>query len=521
MNSPGPVLTVHGVTKLFPGLRALDDVNLNLYPGEVHALMGENGAGKSTLIKVITGAYQRDEGQIKLQGKEIHPQSPLYAQALGISTVYQEVNLVPMLSVEENISLGREPKIGPSISWKQVRQRAQAALDRLGLQLDVTKPVASYSLAIQQMVAIARAVALDCQVLILDEPTSSLDDAETQRFFRVVNKLKSEGVAILFVTHFLDQVYEICDRITVLRNGTFVGEFPVLDLPKSALIRHMIGRELQDLTGNPVPAVEFADGATPQFAVEHLGRKGSVQQVDLTLHRGEVLGFAGLLGSGRTETMRLIYGADPSTFGKAVSNSQKPLPKAPAQAVKNHFAYCPEDRKAEGIFPELSVQENIIIARQVKNGWLKKISTKKQADIAKEAIKDFDIRTTDAEKPIGQLSGGNQQKAILARWLTVNTEVLLVDEPTRGIDVGTKAEIIKLVRKKSADGMSIIFVSSEWAEILQVAHKVLFFRDLRQIGELPNVNLTERQVADFIAEGAKDSEALAPQHLDAEPGGAN
>lgn len=483
---------------MFPGLVALDNVALDLRPGEVHALMGENGAGKSTLIKVVTGAYTRDGGSVTLGGDEIWPKTPLEAQGLGISTVYQEVNLVPMLSVAENIWLGREPKVAGMIKWGEVRRKAQEVLGRLGLDVDPDKPVAQCPLAIQQMVAIARAVAVDCQVLILDEPTSSLDDAETARLFEVIERLKAEGVAILFVTHFLNQVFEICDRVTVLRNGELTGEFLVSELTEGALIEHMIGRKLDDVSA--WREENSAINSTEILQTRNLGRRRAVTGVDLDVREGEVLGFAGLLGSGRTETLRMVYGADSPDQGEWNGGSTGSV--SPARSVRSGLGYCPEDRKGEGIFPEMSIRENVAMVVQVKQGWWRKLSRKQTEELSTRAIKEFDIRTTDGEKPVGQLSGGNQQKAILGRWFAANPKLMLLDEPTRGIDIGTKTEILKLVRDKSSnEGTAFLFVSSEWQEVLQVAHRILAFRDLKLIGEIPKEDFSTRGIAQFIAKG--------------------
>ena len=498
-----PILEMQGIQKQFPGVIALKNVQFRLFPGEVHALMGQNGAGKSTLIKVLTGVERPDGGEIHLNGKKIQPNSVLEAQEHGISTVYQEVNLCPNLSVAENVFIGRFPMRGPAIDWKRLQLLAQEALEALNIDVDVTLPLASYPVAIQQMVAIARALSTEAQVLILDEPTSSLDEDEVARLFNALRQLKAKGMAILFVTHFLDQTYAISDRITVLRNGEFVGEYMASELPRLQLINKMVGREIDERAfdrqsdeGNTESSDEKAF-----LSAKGLGRTGSMRATDLEVRRGEVLGLGGLLGSGRTETARLLFGIDKPDKGSIEINAQPAKLQSPHKAIQEGLAFCPEDRKTEGIVADLSIRENIVLALQAKRGIFKFINKKKQYAIADEYIKQLGIKTDDADKPIGQLSGGNQQKALLARWLATDPKMLILDEPTRGIDVAAKLEIMDLVKEQCRKGLAILFISSEMNEVLRVSDRIAVLRDRQKIGEMAGREATEQSVFRMIAGG--------------------
>jgi len=481
-----PLLSVRGLRKDFPGVRALDGVDFTLRRGEVHALMGENGAGKSTLIKVLTGVYRRDEGEILLEGRSIDPHSPAQAQQFGISAVYQEVNLIPFLSVAENIFLGRQPMQLGRIDWKQIHLRAADALARLDLEVDVTQTLNSYSIAIQQMVAIARALDIEAKVLVLDEPTSSLDANEVEHLFSVLRRLKTQGLGIVFVSHFVDQVYAISDRLTVLRNGRLIGEYEAACLPCLELIAKMIGKDL-----NAVQEMGARRGAEPPRAghrpflrVRGLARRGSMLPFDLEIRAGEVVGLAGLLGSGRTEAARLLFGLDRAGAGEVDIDGQRVTLNSPRTAIAHRFGFCPEDRKTQAIIPDLSMRENIVLALQASKGWTRRISARQQQELAASYIKTLNIATSDAEKPIKFLSGGNQQKVVLARWLASEPRLLILDEPTRGIDVGAKAEIEKLIAKLCAEGMAIVFISSELEEVVRDSHRVVVLRDRKKVGEL-------------------------------------
>ena len=484
-----PVLELSGVAKQFGPVRALSGVNLRLFAGEVHALMGQNGAGKSTLIKVLTGVYPADQGDMRLNGQSIRATSTLDAQRLGISTVYQEVNLCPNLSVAENIFAGRYPRRGLagawSIDWTRMHREARALLARLNLDIDVTQTLSSYSVAVQQMVAIARGLSIKSQVLILDEPTSSLDDEEVERLYVVLRQLRDQGMAILFVTHFLDQVYALCDRITVLRNGELVGEYPAAELGHNALIAAMVGRELVAAQGAQSTDGE-ARAAEPEWLqTRALNRRGHVKAVDLGIRRGEVVGLGGLLGSGRTELARLLFGLDRSDAGEIVLGGKAVRMDSPATAIQLGLALCPEDRKAEGIIAELSVRENIVLALQARQGLWPAISRVQQTTLAEGYVKALGIKTADVDTPIGQLSGGNQQKAVLARWLATQPSLLILDEPTRGIDIAAKQEIMNEILALAKQGMAVLFISSEMDEVVRVSDRIVVLRDRAKVGELP------------------------------------
>ncbi len=502
MTTPSPLLEATGLTKAFPGVKALTGVDFRLFPGEVHALMGQNGAGKSTLIKVLTGVHPPDRGEISLAGQAIHPETPLDAVRLGISTVYQEVNLCPNLSVAENIFIGRFPMRGGRIDWRTLNRQAEAELAELKLRIDVTRPLADYPVAVQQMVAIARAMTTDAQVLILDEPTSSLDAGEVAQLFDALRCLKDKGVAILFVTHFLEQVYAISDRITVLRNGELVGEYLARELPQLALVSKMVGRDIDSTEfSRSSDADRSGERAAPFLAARGVGKRGTVQPVDLDIRPGEVLGLSGLLGSGRTETARLLFGVDRSDSGEMQVDGRTARFASPRDAVRHGIGFCPEDRKTEGIVAELSIRENIVLALQAKRGLFRFLTRRKQAEIADRYIAQLGIRTPDAEKPIGQLSGGNQQKALLARWLATDPKMLILDEPTRGIDIAAKLEIMEQVLTLCRKGLAILFISSETEEVVRVSHRIAVMRDRCKVGELEAAEADEQAVLRVIAGG--------------------
>jgi galactofuranose transport system ATP-binding protein len=497
------LLEMTGISKIFPGVKALSNVDFKLRAGEVHALMGENGAGKSTLIKVLTGVYERNTGLITIEGEQISVKNPQEAQNIGISTVYQEVNLCPNLSVAENIYIGREPMKHGRIDWKEINNRAKVALSKLNLDIDVTKILNSYSVAIQQMVAIARAVDIKAKVLILDEPTSSLDENEVGKLFDIMKKLKSDGIGIIFVTHFLDQVYQICDRITVLKNGELVGEYEISQLPRYELVSKMLGKEI-----NEFEALENSkqfDKATkkPFIQAKQIARNASINEFNIDLFEGEVLGLAGLLGSGRTEMARLFFGADKIDNGEFIIDGKKSHISSPGDAINREIAFCPEDRKQDGIVGDLSVRDNIILALQTKKGITHKLSRKEQEKIADDYIKLLNIKVSSPEQLMKNLSGGNQQKVILARWLVTQPRLLILDEPTRGIDVGTKAEIQKLVLKLAGEGMSVIFISSELDETVRCCNHVAVLRDRNMIDELYGNDINQTVIMQTIAGGAQ------------------
>lgn len=497
---PEVLLEARGLTRAFTGVVALSGVDLTLRAGEVHALMGQNGAGKSTLIKVLTGVYPADRGELRLAGEPIHPRTPAAAQRLGISTVYQEVNLCPNLSVAENIFAGRYPRRDAAglwrIHWPRLHADARALLERLNLPLDVTRPLGSWSVAVQQMVAIARALAVQSRVLILDEPTSSLDADEVKQLFAVMRRLRDEGMAILFVTHFLEQMYAVSDRITVLRNGERVGEWTKDELPPAALIRAMVGRELgaAAVKGAGVAAAE----GPPLLEARGFGRRGLLQPLDLSLRRGEVLGLAGLLGSGRTELARLLFALERADSGELRIAGQPARLAGPGEAIRRGLALCPEERKVDGIVGELSVRENIVLALQARRGLWPVIGRAKQIELAQRFVQQLGIKTASIETPIAQLSGGNQQKAVLARWLAIEPALLMLDEPTRGIDIAAKQDVMDEILALAREGLAVLFISSEIDEVVRVSDRIAVLRDRRKVGELPGSS-SEQDVYHLIA----------------------
>ena len=496
------VLEMRGIYKSFPGVKALQNVDFYLREGEIHALMGENGAGKSTLIKVLTGVYSKDAGSIFLKDHsgpvQIH--SPQDSQRAGISTVYQEISLCPNLSVAENIYIARGK--GGMVSWRTMNSQAGKLLQSLGIDVEPTKQLAGCSIAVQQMVAIARAVDMDCRVLILDEPTSSLDESEVAKLFQLMRRLREKGVGIIFVTHFLDQVYEVCDRITVLRDGKLVGEYEIESLPRVQLVSKMLGKELDDMADikNDIPVIHQTD-SVPVYEAKNLCSSEGIQPFDFYIRRGEVNGFTGLLGSGRSESVRAIFGADRVISGNVKVDGKDVRITKPVDAMRQGIAYLAEDRKRDGIIGDLSVRDNIILALQVITGFFKPISKAKANRFAEEYIKLLDIKTASVNTPIKSLSGGNQQKVILARWLLTHPKYLILDEPTRGIDVGTKVEIQKLVLKLASEGMSVTFISSETDEMLRTCSRLLVMRDRKLVGELTGEQLTQNYIMNTIAGG--------------------
>ncbi len=502
MSPPPPMLTMTGVSKQFPGVRALSGVDFRLFPGEIHALMGENGAGKSTLIKVLTGVYPIDEGSVVLDGTPVAFGSPLQAQSGGVSTVYQEVNLCPNLSVAENVFIGREPRQFGRIQWSLMRARSRELLKRLQLDIDVTERLSEHSLAVQQMVAIARAIDISAKVLIFDEPTSSLDAGEVAQLFRVMRQLRDDGVAILFVTHFLDQVYEISDRITVLRNGRLVGEYLTRELPQLQLVEKMIGKELDVLEKLEEHTKRSLATSAPLVEAVELGRKGSIAPFSLTIHAGEVVGLAGLLGSGRTELARLLFGADRHDHGQILVDGAPATIRTPSGAMARDIAFCSENRRTEGLIEELTVRENVILALQASRGWSRPLPRRRQDELVDKYIKALRITPADPEAIVRNLSGGNQQKVILARWLITEPRLLILDEPTRGIDVGAKAEIQRLVVELSDGGLAVLFISAELDEVLRLSHKVAVLRDRHVVSELVNDSTVDADtVMQTIASG--------------------
>jgi simple sugar transport system ATP-binding protein len=493
------LLELRGIGKTFPGVVALDAVDFTVRAGEIHALLGENGAGKSTLIKVLTGVHPADTGAIRLAGRAIRPATPKHAELLGISTVYQEVNLLPSLSVAENITLGRQPGRFGFLNWRAIRRRAQAALARLEFECDVAAELGSLSVAHQQMVAIARALDTQARLLVLDEPTASLDEHEVAELFAVMSRLRAGGMGIVFITHFLDQVYAVSDRLTVLRNGRLVGTYATAALTRLELVGKMLGREAGPADAAPAVAVSAPGVSAPVLTARGLGRRGAMAPLDLSLHAGEVVGLGGLLGSGRTETARLLFGIDAADSGELTVAGVPSRIGSPRDAVRLGLAFCSEDRKSEGILPNLSVRENIIVALQGKRGALHALSRTEQARLCKHYVAALRIKTTDAETPVGNLSGGNQQKVLLARWLATQPAVIILDEPTRGIDIGAKEEIEQLIARLRGQGLAVLFISSEIEEVVRNCARVLVLRERRMTGEVCGAGLTSKRLMHLMA----------------------
>ena len=497
-NSEEMLLQMKGICKRFPGVVALDHVDFFIRKGEVHVLMGENGAGKSTLIKILTGIYKLDEGEILFDGSPLNPVDALDVQHKGISTIYQEISLIPQLSVAENIFLGREFRQRGLIDWKRTRSEAQKLLDDMGMDIDVTRPVESYGTAIQQMIALARATWLKAKLVVMDEATSSMDDDEVKVLFGIIHRLKAQGVSILFISHRLNEVFEIADRITVLKDGVRVGEYRSGELTRLELITKMVGHDASEILSQTV-AREARD--FPDF-VEARGIKSGVKLngVDLTIGRGEVVGLAGLLGSGRTELARILFGADGKDDGEILIDGKPVHFRLPAQAIGRGFAFCSEDRKVEGILPNMSVRDNMLIACMGKVNRHGIVSTARQRALVQKYIDAVRIKTPGMEQNISNLSGGNQQKVLLARWLCMKPDLLILDEPTRGIDVGAKKEIEALIREIADQGISILLISSEFEELVRNCDRLVVVREGRNVGELRGREISEDNIMRVIAQ---------------------
>ena len=502
-----PLVAMRGITIQFPGVKALDGVDLTLRGGEIHALMGENGAGKSTLIKALTGEYAVDAGSIAVAGEPRVFHGTADAQAAGVSTVYQEVNLCANLSVGENVMLGHEVRRGGRIDWRATHRAAARHLENLGVALDTRTALGSHSIAVQQLVAISRAMVTDAKVLVLDEPTSSLDRGEVQQLFAVMHDLRARGVAILFVTHFLDQVFEVSDRCTVLRNGRLVGDYPVEQLSPGGLVALMLGRELEDLAALSGAAERHVDrSGTPVVRMKGAGRKGVIEPTDVEVYPGEVVGIAGLLGSGRTELARVLAGADRADSGQIEVGGRPVRLTSPRHGIDHGIVHSPEDRRAEGILGDLTVAENIVLGIQARRGW-RKLRKAEQDALVSEYIAALGIRPASPHVLIRNLSGGNQQKVLLARWLATAPALLILDEPTRGIDVGAKADIQSKVAELAEQGLSVVFISSELEEVLRLSQRIVVMRDRRKIGELASHDTDVDGLIDFIAHEGREGAA--------------
>src|ERR687890_726050 len=509
MEQQAPVLEVRELTKRFPGVLALDRVSFQLLPGEVHALVGENGAGKSTLIKVITGVYHPDDGRVLFGGEEVSFASPRDSQAAGISTIYQEINLIPMRSVAQNVFLGREPRTRFGLlDAERMNREAAEILGRYGIQADVTAPLHSLGLGTQQMVAVARAVSLDARVVIMDEPTSSLEAREVETLFRVIRQLRDENVGVVYVSHQLDELYEICEKVTVLRDGKLVHSGDLAELSKLQLIATMLGRELAEVEGHATGFGEHREvESEPVLRVQDLTRRHVLDGISFDVRPGEVVGLAGLLGAGRSETAKAIFGAQPLDSGEVQMAGKDVKTGSPPSAIKAGIAFLPEDRRSEGIIPGLSVRENIVAAAMPQLSRAGLVSEKAQNELVERFMERLGIKASSPDQPVGELSGGNQQKVMLARWLCLNPKVLILDEPTRGVDVGAKAEVQRLIDELAEDGLGVIMISSELEEVVEGSDRVVVLKNGAVVGMLTGDELNEGRLMALLAEGGSDEVA--------------
>ena len=501
-----PVLSMQNISKSFGGVPALVEASLAVEPAEVMALIGQNGAGKSTMIKILNGAYVRDAGTITFSGVPWTAGSPQQAQRSGISTIFQEINLIGYRSVAENIFLGREPRRGFGLlDWPKMNTEAAALLARFEVRVDVREPLENFSTAIQQMVAIARAVSFEAKLVIMDEPTSSLDEAEVAVLLRTILQLKADGVSVIFVSHKLDELFQVCDRVTIMRDGRTVAVSKLADMTKLQMVASMLGRDLAEVEKKGATAFEESSGnigevllSATNIAVGH-----RVQNASVNIRKGEIVGLAGLLGSGRTETARAIFAADRKSKGNIKFDGNNGDFFSPIEAIAAGMGYCSEDRKAQGIVPGMSVAENLTLALMpalTRSGMLDEA---RQRQVVERFIKDMGIKCTGPDQKIKELSGGNQQKVLLARWLCMNPKLLILDEPTRGIDVGAKAEIQNLIRKLANQGLGVLMISSELEEIVEGADRVFVLREGHTVAELDHRNMTESDVMHAMAQGAE------------------
>ncbi|WP_328939581.1 sugar ABC transporter ATP-binding protein [Streptomyces tauricus] len=496
------MLSVTGVSKLFPGVKALSDVDFTARAGEVHALVGENGAGKSTLIKVLTGVYQPDSGEVVHNGSPVRFTTPLQAQQAGISTIYQEVNLVPLMSVARNLLLGREPRgrLG-LIDFRRMHREADEALRGLGIRVDVSRPLRELGVGAQQMVALARAVAIDARVVIMDEPTSSLEPREVRTLFDVIGMLRERGIAVVYVSHRMDELYEICDAVTVLRDGRVVHTGRLADLDRLRLVSLMLGREIGEVRSEGLTKFTGSHQAAdePVLRAEDLTVRHQLHGVSLSIRPGEVVGLGGLLGSGRSETARAIAGALPADSGRvSVGGAPVRTGSTPA-AIRAGISLLPEDRKAEGISPGLSVRENIALAALPGLSRFGLVDNARVDKVVDTFVKRLRIKSAGPHQKVGELSGGNQQKVLLARWLAMHPKVLLLDEPTRGIDVGAKAEVQSLIDELAEEGLAVLLISSDTEELIEGSDRIIVLKDGVVVDELTGDAVTEDALMRAIA----------------------
>lgn len=496
------LVSMSGIEKSFAGVPALSQASLEIAPGEVHALIGQNGAGKSTMIKVLTGVYRRDSGSVVIGRGESEISSPREAQEAGIATIYQELNLVPLRSVTENIIMGYEPKrLGLFVDWREGNKRAREVLARFGIDIDVTEPLGNFSTAIQQLVAIARAVSLEAKLVIMDEPTSSLDASEVEVLFGVVRELRNQGVSVLYVSHFLDELFQICDRVTTMRDGRTVSTRIVGETKKLDMIADMLGRNTDEIAAEGM--TDFAGAKAKRGDIllrsENVSTGPRLTHFDLTLHRGEIVGLGGLLGSGRTEAARALFGVDALEDGIIELDGHAGQPSGPGEAISKRIGFLTEDRKAEGIIPDMSVRENLTLALLPKLAKRGQIDFERERIIVDAFINDLGIKAAHMDQPIRELSGGNQQKVLLARWLATEPDILILDEPTRGVDVGAKREIQSFIRSYVDKGFGVVLISSEFEELVEGADRIVVMHEGRSVTELANPGITENILVGALA----------------------
>ena len=499
------LLLMENVSKAFPGVVALQGASLQVARGEVHALIGQNGAGKSTLMKILNGAYRRDSGTVVLDGQPVDFVSPQQAQASGVNTIYQEINLVPYRSVAENVFMGREPRRFGFIDWPRMNRETAGLLERMGIRVRPTEPLVNLNVALQQMVAIARAVSFASKLVVMDEPTSSLDEREVATLFDVIRGLKDQGVSVIFITHRLDELYAVCDRVTIMRDGRTVAERPMAGIGKLELVARMLGKELGEVRRSGQTGFATGDRQADRtlLEVDDVRRGRALQGASVDVAAGEIVGLAGLLGSGRTEVARAVFGADPVDSGEVRFEGKATVFKSPADAIAAGIGFCTEDRKAEGIIPQLSVRENLTLAALPVLAKRGVVDRDRQQEIVDRFIARLGIRTAGPDQTIRELSGGNQQKVLLARWLCLNPKLLILDEPTRGIDVGAKAEIQSLIDELATGGLGVLMISSEIEELTEGADRVVVLRDGRSVAGLNRSEITQDAIMGAMAHGAE------------------
>ncbi len=495
------LLQMSHVSKTYPGVKALDDVQIAIKPGEVHALIGENGAGKSTLMKILVGVESADEGaEISFAGEKVHFSKPIDATLKGISIIYQDLSLFPNLSVSENICIGRESagKGYSRVQWKRMKVLAEKTLAELGLTVDVTLPLGKLSIAKQQLVAIARSLVFDSKLIVMDEPTSSLSSGEVEQLYKIIEDLRKKGISIIYISHKLKELFAVADRFTVLRDGKFVGSYDKEDMNEDKLISLMVGRQIEFINR------EENKGGEEVLRVEGLSKRGNFKDISFSLRAGEIIGITGLVGAGRTELAQALFGLNKPDSGQVYISGKKVDIKSSSDAVKHKMAYIPESRQTQGLFLRQSIMDNISVT--VFGQMLNKfglIERAKEKQLAAEYIQILDIRPPLAEMNAGQLSGGNQQKIVIAKWLSTDPKILIIDEPTNGIDIGAKAEIHKLLRRLTDKGIGIIVITSELPEVLAVSDRIIVMKQGRISGEIAAAEATQEKIMNFAVLGGR------------------